>query len=125
MKVLSTEQNIQFGGYHGTDLSSADSIAAEGFRVDYGDVFFAPLDDLDFAQRHGAQRARFNGDRYYSVVQATFPAKRLEFGLGGDQIRVPVDEIGRIAVVSLRVYDLEQSKLILLKNREELHGQSI
>ena len=125
MSEYDSVRNIHIGGYHGTDFRSAERIAEEGFRDGNGDVFLAPLDNLSFAQTHGARRAREVGDQYYGVVQAMFPGKKLEFGLGGEQIRIPTDEVGRIIVVGLRVYDLEQSKLMLMKNREELHSPNL
>lgn len=112
------------GGYHGTDLRSAERIAVEGFLEINGDIFFAPLDNLTFAQSHGERRAREIGDAEYGVVQAMFPAKRLELGMHGDQIQIPASEIGRITVVALRIYSTEQARLILTKTRDQLQSDA-
>lgn len=111
---------LHMGGYHGTDVQSAERIVEVGFQRNGGDVYFAPLDNIYFAQTHGERRARDRGESQYAIIQAMFPGKKLEFGMGGDQIRVPVAEIGRISVVGLRIYDLEQARLILNRNHESL-----
>ena len=108
------------GGYHGTDVASAEQIIQHGFRVDSDAVFFAPLDNLKFAQTHGERRARDRGDTSYAVIQAIFPGKMLEFGLKGDQVKIPLAEIGTISIIGLQIYDFEQARLILRKTRDEL-----
>lgn len=116
---------IHNGGYHGTDIRSAERIIEEGFRAENGDIFFAPLNNLWFAQTHGIRRARNAGDRHYGVVQAMFPGKKLEFGMGGDQIRIPTEELGRITIVGLRVYSLEDLNPIITRNRDELQNPNL
>lgn len=122
--MLSFDQEIHIGGYHGTDLSSAERIATEGFQETNGDVFFAPLDNLSFAQSHGQRRAEDLGDAEYGVLQAMFLGKQLELGMGGDQIKIPACEVNRITIVALRAYSLKQARLILTKNRAELSGHA-
>ncbi len=119
-----SSDELHNGGYHGIDLYNAERIAEEGFLETNGDVFFAPLDNLHFAQINGERRAREKGNKEYGIVQAMFPGNQLEFGLGGDQIRIPVDEIGRITIVGLQVYDLEQARLILRLTRVELQNRA-
>jgi len=120
LSMLNSDQEFHIGGYHGTDRYSAEQIIAAGFQETNGDVFLAPLDNLRFAQTHGERRARDRSKGEYAVVQAMFPGKKLEFGLGGDQIRIPASEVGRITVVGLMVFDVEQSRLILSRDRSQL-----
>jgi hypothetical protein len=121
--TLSSDERIHIGGYHGTDMASAEHIAAEGFQESNGDVFFAPLNNLSFAQQHGERRARDRGDSEYGVIQATFPGKRLELGMASDQIQIPPSEIGRIAIIALWVYSVAQAQLLKMKNRSGLNDQ--
>jgi hypothetical protein len=112
------ENKFHSVGYHGTTISTARTIEAEGFKdTGNGVVCFAPLDNLPFAQRHGQRRAEEYGDQSYGVVQATFPARELEFGLGGDQINICGEDISKIAVVAILEFDTLPSGLTVARNR--------
>ena len=100
------EQKFHFAGFHGTSVANAKRIEEAGFTDTNGDVFFAPMDNMGFAMTHGRRRATEYGDAQYAVVTATFPARGLEFGLGGDQIRVPREQIGSIAVQAVAYFDV-------------------
>lgn len=115
-----SDERLHIGGYHGTDDRSAAQIAESGFNPANGDVFFAPLDNLIFAQNHGARRASDRGDTTYTVVQGIFPGRKLEFGLGGDQLKVPADQASRIGVVALHQFDLQGRRIPPPTTREVL-----
>ena len=97
---------FHFAGYHGTSVGNARQIEQDGFTDTNGDVFFAPMDNLYFAMQHGRRRASEYGDPQFAVVQATFPARKLEFGLQGDQIRIPREEVGAIVVRAVHYHDI-------------------
>ena len=103
---------LQFAGYHGTSIGNARVIEQNGFRGDSGPICFAPLDNLGFAQVHGRRRAEELGDSEYGIVMASFPSRKLEFGMGGDQINVPAAEVGSIVVRNVLVFQTRPSGLM-------------
>ena len=105
-------EDLHFAGYHGTSISNAKVIEEKGFQTSGSPICFAPMDNLFFALNHGQRRSQENGDSQYGVVQASFPAQRLEFGLGGDQINVPASLVGEITVRAVLVFDALPSGLL-------------
>jgi hypothetical protein len=103
---------LQFAGYHGTTIANARGIEQNGFQGDSGPICFAPLDNLGFAQGHGRRRAEERGDGQYGVVMASFPSRKLESRLGGDQINVPAADVGRIVVRNALVFETRPSGLM-------------
>lgn len=109
---------LHIGGYHGTSIGAARSIEREGFKAaGYGEVYFAPIDDIFFAQCHGQRQAAELGDQTYGIVQANFPGSKLELGLEGDQIVIRGEDIGKIAVVAVLEFDAHRSDITVARNR--------
>lgn len=110
---IPTYDDYDYAGYHGTTLSNAVTIKREGFKNNGYPVCFAPINNLEFAQRHGNRHAEEIGDTQYGVVLANFPSRRIEFGIEGDQINVPIEDIGRIVVRDVLVFETIPSGLIV------------
>lgn len=70
------------------------------------------MDNLFFAMRHGQHRAEEGGDTQFGVVQASFPPRKLEFGMGGDQINIPAAQVGEITVRTVLVFDTHPNGLL-------------
>ena len=123
MYEFSPTKRLYTDGYHGTSRSEAEKIAEEGFKdtLNHDYIFFAQLRNLELAQYHGKRKAKNLNEPTYGVIQATFPARHAEFGYRGSrrrdhQIEIPVSEIGRITIVALRIYNVEEAKLILSRS---------
>ncbi len=107
-----------FSGYHGTSVRKATLIVEEGFAEGNGPVCFALMDNLTFAQSHGVRRAEEEGDESFGVIVATFPTRRVELGMHGDQVVVPELEVGRISVSFMMEFEILENGLSTPVQRE-------
>lgn len=103
--------DILFAGYHGTSISNARSIERDDFQNNGNPIYFALMDNLNFAMQHGQRRAGEYNDSQYGVVLANFPPQELKLGLQGDQLEVPPEDIGRIIVRNVLVFETHPSGL--------------
>lgn len=101
-------------GFHGTSLSRANDILANGFRDDTGvPICFATPDNPDVAHEFGPIHAQSDGESFYGIIHAEFPATVTEPWPITLQVRIPAERASEIVVKEVTSFDVTSSGLYL------------
>lgn len=101
-------------GFHGTSISRAEYIHANGFSLGTGKpICFATPDNPEMAHEFGPIHAKADGESSYGIIHAEFPATHAELWPIPLQVRIPAERAAEISIRAVIAFEVADNGLYL------------